>query len=316
MAHLRILILVIVWQFSAFATVHAQNAKMLIAKGDSLLEEDRASKAMDQFNAALKLAPTADAYAAKARGWYYMGKYDKFMTDVNKALTLDSVHAQANYQRGLYALRTNDNTTAIIYSTRALNGKAPPDLRRKTLILRGEAEAAAGMTAQAIADIKEGLDGRTDDMVAMKTLARLHDAAGDPTSSLSVLESLCAMEPGDIGNWSNRGYELNQLGRYDEALQVLENALTIDKDEPVVLSNKAYALMKLDRDAEAFTNIDRSLRSDASNPYALSTRAQLYLRKGEADKACKDLTLAKAMGGAPEVDSLIKQHCAGMPEKH
>ena len=33
------------------------------------------------------------------------------------------------------------------------------------------------------------------------------------------------------------------------------------------------------------------------------------------DKACDDLTLSKAMGGAPEVDGLIKQHCSGMPKK-
>ena len=182
--------------------------------------------------------------------------------------------------------------------------------------LRGEAEAASGLNEQAIMDLQEGIDNRLDEAPSMKLLASLLDEVGDPAASLAILEKLCTVQPGDIGNWSNRGFELSKLERYQEAVQVLDQALAIDKDEPVVLSNKAYALMKLGRDADAFTAVNRSLKADATNPFALCTRALLYLRKGEREKACNDLTLSKALGGAPEVDAMIKQHCAGIREKH
>lgn len=315
MVHLRTATLLLCGLLATHVCLHAQNATMLIAQGDSLLEAARASKAMAKYNAAVAIAPSADALAGRARGWYYQGKYDKFLTDIKGALALDSLHPQANYQRALDAARTNDNTAVIHFTTQAIGPRTHAGLRRQALILRGEAEAATGQNEQAVADLRAGIDDRLDDAPAMKLLARLLDEAGDPAASLEVLEKLCAVQPADIGNWSNRGFELTKLERYEEAVDVLDKALVIDKDEPVVLSNKAYALLKLNRDEEALTVVGRSLKADATNPYALRTRALLYLRKGERAKACDDLTLAKAMGGAPEVDELIKQHCSGMPGK-
>lgn len=294
----------------------AQNAHVLIAEGDSLLAAGAASKAMVKFNAALDLGRTADAYAARGRGWYFQGKYDKFLDDTRSALDLDSLNAKANYQRALYALRNADNLGAVQFAARALKSNPQGDLRLRVLTARGEAEAASGMTEAAITDLSEGLkDARPADAEAMKTLARLLDKTDNPAASLAWLEKLCELQPADIGNWSNRGFELIRLERYGDALPVLDRALQLDKDEPVVLSNKAYALLKLERDAEAMAAINRSLRADRANPYALRTRAMLYLRKGDRNKACNDLTLAKAMGGAPEVDALVKQHCAGLPAK-
>ncbi|MBS1570365.1 MAG: tetratricopeptide repeat protein [Bacteroidetes bacterium] len=291
------------------------DAKRFIFQGDSLLEVNQPSRAMQKYNLAVGLGATADALAARARGWYYQGKYTQFLADVNRSLELDSLHPQANYQRALYASRTDDHAATIHFTTRALKRSKKPELQRQTLVLRGTAEAASGRSQQAISDLKLGIADRTDDPAAMKLLARLLDESGDLQGSLDILEKLCAILPDDIGNWSNKGYELNRLERYNEALATFDKALEIDKDEPVVLSNKAYALLQLDRDAEAMATVNRSLKGDASNPFALRTRALLYLRKGDRDKACNDLSLAKAMGDGANVDSLIKQHCAGLEPK-
>lgn len=288
------------------------DAHLLIAQGDSLLAKDAPGKALEHFEAAVAQDPTPDALAARARGFYTLRKYDKFLQDMNRALGQDSLHPQANLQRGHYALMAGDNPGAVRYADRAL---AAPDaaLHAQALVLRGEAQAALGISGPAIADLRNGLEQHVPpDGRALKTLARLYDANDEPAASLAVLEQLCAMQPTDIGNWSNRGFELNRLQRYEEALAALDTALLLDKDEPVVLSNKAYALLKLERDAEAFSAVNRGLKADKLNPYALCTRAQLYLRKGDRDRACNDLSLAKAMGGAPEVDALMKQYCAGM----
>lgn len=314
MARQRIISLLSVWLLAAPAVVQAQNAVVLIAQGDSLLNAGRAAKAMEKFDAAVTLAPTADAYAGRARGWYYMRKFDKFTADITNALKLDSLHAKANYQQALFAFRSSNNPETVKFASRVRN-KGNKELWGRALVLRGEAEAAMGRNTQAIADLEDGLGERLDDLPALKTLARLYDATGEPGKSLTVLERLCAAEPGDIGNWSNRGYELSQLERYEEAVQVLDKALEFDKDEPVVLSNKAYALLKSGRDAEALSAVNHSLRADKTNPYALRTRALLYLRTGDRKKACNDLMLSKAMGGAKDVDALIEQHCGGATKK-
>ncbi|MBS0225635.1 MAG: hypothetical protein JSS25_04745, partial [Proteobacteria bacterium] len=77
----------------AAAPSPAQNAHVLIAEGDSLLAAGSAAKAMVKFNAALDLGRTAEAYAGRGRGWYFQGKYDKFLDDTRSALDLDSLNA-------------------------------------------------------------------------------------------------------------------------------------------------------------------------------------------------------------------------------
>lgn len=294
----------------------AQSAAELIQHADTLLAGKDPNGAMELCNQALAMGPSAAAYAARARVWYYQGKYDKFLQDVDEALTLDSLHGMANYQRAIYAFRGGDNDATVLYASRALADSLGAEPREQALIMRGEAYAALGQATRAIEDLQEGLKGNALELDAMKTLARLLDQVGRTEESLAVLERLCTLAPQDIANWSNRGFELNKLERYGEALAMLDNALAIDKDEPVVLSNKAYALLKLNRHAEAMTAVERSLKADRANPYALRTRALLYLAKGKQEKACNDLTLAKAIGGAPDVDALVKRHCAGLPQKN
>lgn len=291
--------------------VSAQGEKPFITAGDSLLAIDRPQKALDQFNKAVEKFPSAATYSARARAWYYMDRLDRFLLDVDKALKLDSLHVEANYQRALYALRSEDNVLADQLATRALDHGAKAPMRSNLLLIRGQARAALKRNQPAINDLREGLGDRTDDLNALKTLARLYDAVGDHASSLGVLEKLCAVEADEIGNWTNRGYELAELGRYEDALAVYDHALAMDRDEPTALSNRAYALLQLGREAEAMTDVERSLKAYPANPYALRTRAILRLRKGERDKACSDLSLAKILGDIPQVEELIKEHCDG-----
>src|SRR5690606_33003620 len=155
--------------------VQAQEANALIAEGDTLLAANNGNKAMEKFEAALLLGATADAYAARARGWFHQSKHDKFLADVRTALGLDSLHAQANYQRAFFALLTNDNLNAVRFATRVVEDDARPPLRKRALVLRGEAQALLGLNDKAIADLAEGLEDNTGDLPAMKTLARLYD---------------------------------------------------------------------------------------------------------------------------------------------
>ena len=92
---------------------------------------------------------------------------------------------------------------------------------------------------------------------------------------------------------------------------MFDHALILDKDEPVARSNRAYCLLKLGREQEAMTDVERSLKAYPANPWALRTRALLYLNKGEREKACSDLSLAKILGDVPEVDKLVQEHCGG-----
>ncbi|MBL8002568.1 MAG: tetratricopeptide repeat protein [Flavobacteriales bacterium] len=291
--------------------LRAQDADRYIAEGDSLLLADRPQKALDSYDAAIRVRPNAASYAARARAWYALDRMDRYLLDAEKALQLDTTCVEANYQRALYAYRGEDWSHAERLATRGLDHGAYGGLRQKLLILRGEARAELKRHEASIKDLTEGLGNTNSDPEAMRTLARQYDAVGDHASALTVLETLCTIEPANIGHWSNRGFELAALGRYDESLAMCDKALELDKDEPVALSNRAYALLKLGREKEAMQDVERSLRSYPANPYALRTRALLHLRKGERSKACADLGLARIMGDVPEVEAMLLEHCGG-----
>jgi tetratricopeptide (TPR) repeat protein len=299
--------------WASLALAHAQGSRELIAQGDSLLAAGKASKAMESYDKAVKQDLNANTLCARARASYAMGRMDRFLLDVEQALKLDSLHAEANYQRGLYAIRSSDPLAAERHATKAITYGTDELLRANAYLLRGEALAEQKRNAAAIEDLERGLAKVKDATESMRVLAQLYDAAGRYADALALLERLCELEPEFMGNWTNRSFELIQLERYDEALTMVQRALLIDKDEPVALSHRAYIHLKTGRDKEALADVDRSLRSFPNNPYALRTRALLRLQKGELEKACKDLTLAKSLGSIAEVDQLVQQHCGAIP---
>ncbi|MBL7940931.1 MAG: tetratricopeptide repeat protein [Flavobacteriales bacterium] len=287
----------------------AQDARILILKGDSMLRLEKPQRALEYFEQAVKADGSANSLLARARAWYMMDRMDRFLLDVEAALRKDSTSANAHYQRGIYALRADDPTKAEEHATRAHDLATQPLLKAQALILRGEARSELKRYAAAIDDLEKGVAGTPTDPEVLKTLGRLYDQEGRHEDALHVLEQLCAIDPGEVGHWSNRGFELTMLGRYDEAMTMIEQALAIDKDEPVALSNRAYCNLMLGHEKEAWSDVERSLRSYPANPFALRTRAMLRLRKGERAKACEDLTIAKALGGVPEVERLVKENC-------
>lgn len=296
-------------------TAQAQSVQLLLIRADSLLDADKPQRALDVFDQAVKREATPATLLGRARAYQKLNRMERFVQDVDRALRLDSTNGEAHFQRGIYSLQANDSDRAEFHGERAIRYARSNHWKAKALNVRGEARAERKHYAEAAADLAEAWALGLEDITAMRTLARLYDGEGQYAESLKVLERLCELDPGDMGNWTNRANELNHLGRYEEAIAMADRALTSDKDEPFGLSHKAYALAKLERDSEAWPVLDRSLRNYPSNPFALRTRAILRLRKGDRAKACDDLSLAKALAEIPEVDRLLQEHCSGSQRK-
>ena len=289
----------------------AQDGSSHRALGDSLMAAGRSSRAIPHYDAAIAEAPTAENLARRANAWLQMERLDKFLVDVEEALRLDSSHVQANHMRALFAYRAEDRHGALRLATRGLNAGATGEDRAKLLRVRGMALTDLRREKEAVVDLREGLQGAATDLEAMKAYARALDATGDHAGSLAVAERLCELEPKDIGNWINRGYELAQLGRHEEAVAIYGKAFEIDKDEPTARSNRAWSFLQLGRENEALADVERSLRAYPSNAFALRTRAMIRLRRGQREKACNDLSLARVLGNVADVDRLLKEHCEG-----
>ncbi len=288
----------------------AQDVEAFLAEGDSLLKEGKPQRALEAYNQAVANEASARTYFARARASHVLERNDHFLLDVERALRLDSTLAAAHYLRALYALRALDMKKAIEHAGSAIAHTANDTIRTESLIIRGLAHAEEKHTAEAMADLEAALAAGEDDVEAMRVLARMYDAAGRHEDALRILEHLTVFEPGEVGHWTNRGFELIQLERYDEALPMIEKALELDKDEPVALSNRAYIHYRKGNFSEAEKDVARSLRDYPANAYALRTRALLRLRNGDREKACEDLELARALSGLEEVQKLLEEHCS------
>lgn len=293
--------------------LHGQSVQLLLVRADSLLDADKPQRALEVYDQAVRKEASVATYLGRSRAWYALDRMDRFLGDVEKALTLDSTSSEAHYQRAIYALRANDSDLTVLHAGRSIAYAKEERGKARALNMRGEALADQNQNELAILDFEGSLALGVEDANAMRTLARLYDGEQRHADALRVLERLCDLEPSDVGHWTNRGFELIMLERYEEAQPMVERALEVDKDEPVALSNRAYMFMKMGKNDEAWADVERSLRNFPSNPYALRTRAMLRLRKGEREKACEDLTVAKALADVPGVDQLIKDNCDTAP---
>ncbi|MBK8497943.1 MAG: tetratricopeptide repeat protein [Flavobacteriales bacterium] len=300
---------------SLVSDANAQSAQLLLVRADSLMDAGKPQRALDVFEQAIKKEPSVKTYLGRARAWYTLERMDRFALDVDKALQIDSTSAEAHYQRALYSLRANDSDRTVFHAGRAIHFATTDRLKAKAHLIRGEALADDGNPGPALADFEAGRQLGVEDPIPMRMQARLYDAQDRHADALAILERLCELEPNDIGHWTNRGFELLMLERYDEAMPMIERALEYDKDEPVALSNRAYVNMMRNKNDEAWADVERSIRNFPSNPYALRTRAMLRLRRGDRVKACEDLGLSKALGDVPGVDELIRDNCAGLPQR-
>lgn len=295
--------------------LRAQSVNILLVRGDSLMDAGKPQKALDLFDQAVKKEATAATLLGRARAYEALNRMDRFLLDVDRALKVDSTSGDAHYKRALYALRVSDTPKAEYHVSKAIDLLKGERARARALNVRGEVRAEDRRYTEAIIDFERALELGLEEPQPMRTLARLYDAEGRHADALRVLERLCDLEPNELGHWTNRGYELAMLDRYEESLKALERALAYDKDEPIALSNRAFTYLKMGKDAEAWADVERSIKNYPSNAHALRTRALLRLRKGEREKACYDLTVAKALADIPEVDQLLLEHCSGVKPK-
>lgn len=293
----------------------AQSTDRTLLEADSLLKAEKPQRALELLDKVASDGGNARVHVARARVFDALNRNDRFLLEIEQALRLDSTLAEAHHLRATYALRAQDMAKAVYHGGKAIQYTNDPQLAAQDRIIRGLGNADRKNIPQAIEDLEMGLAAGIQDIEAMRTLARLYDASGRHEDALHVLEKLTVLEPGDVGHWSNRAFELIQLDRNEEALQMIDEALKIDKDEPVALSNRAFIYYHMGRDKEAMEDVDRSLQYYPANAHALRTRALLHLRKGDTRKACTDLSLAKVLADIPDVDRLLEEHCASQKER-
>ncbi|MGD9779610.1 tetratricopeptide repeat protein, partial [Methanomethylovorans sp.] len=85
--------------------------------------------------------------------------------------------------------------------------------------------------------------------------------------------------------WDQKGYALNALGRYEEALQACDKAIEIDPNYLYAWSHKGFALYGLGRYDEALQAYDKCIELDPLNALSWYNKGVILEALGRYDEA-------------------------------
>lgn len=106
-------------------------------------------------------------------------------------------------------------------------------------------------------------------VVAAEPVVELEQAGEWTSPELERVESELRLKPTDGDLLQARGYQLHEVGRYEEALSALDASLWRNPRQPGAHYWRGRTLSQLDRDDEALEAFEASLRESPGNPAAL-----------------------------------------------
>ncbi len=87
----------------------------------------------------------------------------------------------------------------------------------------------------------------------------------DIAQAIGCYEKAISLNPLFVNAWNNKGYALNQLRRYEEAIDVLLQAIAIEPCLAMAFNNLGEALQNLERYEDAISAYQKSLEIESDN---------------------------------------------------
>jgi len=103
---------------------------------------------------------------------------------------------------------------------------------------------------------------------------------GKYQEAIEAFDRVVEMDPSNSYAWNNKGYALNNLGRYEDGLQAFAKALVMDPNNIYAWNNKAWALNNLARYEDALLSSEKALEMDPNNVFGWGNKAIALLGLG------------------------------------
>lgn len=290
--------------------VAAQSAAEFHVLAEADAEAGNLKRSIKLSNKAVELEPrNADYVYLRAKTNFEIGRFDQAKEDLEETIYLDSTHAGALHYRAKYYFIIEHYRGCVEDNDKALEYTNDKDLIASILLNRGEAKLMLKNAEGAYEDLLEGLAMDTANMHGITVMASTLHELKRHEEALPYLNKLIQNNAKDIGARINKGFELEALGRYKEAIAAYNDAQQIDKNEPLVYSNRARAYYGLKEYEQALKDVNKSLANQPMNGYAYHTRALIRLAQGEKSKACKDLEHSRELMFSKQVNDLFDKNC-------
>jgi tetratricopeptide (TPR) repeat protein len=248
--------------------------------------------------------PLSDAEAWNNKGMVlaYQGKYDDAIQAFDQAIKVDPQYSEAWYDKGYVLAYQGKYDDAIQAYDQAI--KVNPQYSEAwnnkgyALISLGRNEEGLQACNKALEIDPNNAMARANKAWALNNLGRTELQQQDTPLS-------------DADSWFNKGYDLNNEGKYDEAIQAFDKTLKIDPNNAYAWNNKGYALISLGRNEEGLQACDKALEINPNNTYAWNNKAWALNNLGKNEESLQAYNRAieidpnNAMGWANKASILI-----------
>ncbi|MEU6374381.1 tetratricopeptide repeat protein [Streptomyces sp. NPDC046909] len=262
--------------------------------GQELRRKREYERALAQYDKAVELAASADAYYGRAFTRARMRDDETALGDFERAAELRPDSAEILFEWGESLRVTGRLTEAVETFDRAL---ALDPAYAKAWASRASGKHARGDTEGALADFGRALEIDERYLWALIHRAKLYRDLGRLDASFADLDRAVEIAPDNAWIASERGDAYRLAGRYEEAVEELGRACQLAPDRSSAHAGRGYALDRLNRVEEARAAYDRAVELQPDYAWALVNRADLRQRTGDEDGAFEDLDRAVAVGG-------------------
>lgn len=264
----------------------AQRALLLISRGWQKRRSGDRGSSLNDFEAALKLAPGSDA-ALRGRAVMLsdLGRYDEAERAFTAMLVDNETRALIYLDRGLVRRRAGRREQALVDFDAALQ-LAPGFV--DALVQRGRLALDRKDYAAALVDLDAATKSDPKDAPALYWYAWGLSEKGDQRAALLAFNRLVAVEPEDAGNWLERGKLQEKRSDYAGALRSYDLGLKQAPKNQTLLFRRAYVLSMLRRDDAAINAYGTLLAAYPRDDVAYGNRAWHLAQKGDYAIAMQD----------------------------
>ena len=142
----------------------------------------------------------------------------------------------------------------------------------------------------------------------MANISTSYYALGNNQKALEYNGKALLLNPAHKYALNNKGYTLNLLKKFEEAIPLFDKAIEIDNDFAYAYNNRGLSKIKIGLPEEGLADINHSFILDENNAYAYLNLGIYHLDRAEYVEAMKLFKKAKQLDHTTHgIDDLISE---------
>ena len=238
-----------------------------------------------------------------ARIFLNEGFYDQARRILTELEEISPGMDEVAFYRAAAAFEGDQNPEAALEHLKTISEDSP--LYPRSLGFRINLLHQMGRKKEALALIRKANTLFPGDRQLMLIEAGFYEEEGDFGAALAVLERAAANWPRNLEVLYRMGVVLEKLERRDQAMAVMERIIGLDPENTDALNYVGYTLAEQGQDLDrAQVLVEKALAQRPDSGFIVDSLAWVHFRKGELDKAWKEIRRAVSM----VEDAIIWEH--------